>query len=71
LGSRSHWETPDVSPVLVQLNGWPNAIPSLHVSTALLFLLFAGESRVRRCMAWAYLAGSVGATLAFEHYMID
>ena len=44
---------------------------SLHVSTALLFLLFAGESRVRRCMAWAYLAGSVGATLAFEHYMID
>jgi hypothetical protein len=62
---------PDVSPVLVQLNGWPNAIPSLHVSTALLFLLFAGKSRVRRGIAWAYLAGTVGATLAFEHYLID
>jgi hypothetical protein len=63
--------SPDVSPVLVQLNGWPNAIPSLHVSTALLFLLFAGESRVRRGIAWAYLAGTVCATLAFEHYLID
>ena len=62
---------PEVSPVLVQLNGWPNAIPSLHVSTALLFLLFAGKSRVRRGIAWAYLAGTVGATLAFEHYLID
>ena len=62
---------PDVSPVLVQLNGWPNAIPSLHVSTALLFLLFAGKGRVRRGIAWAYLAGTVGATLAFEHYLID
>ena len=63
--------SPDVSPVLVPLNGWPNAIPSLHVSTALLFLLFAGNSRVRRGIAWAYLAGTVGATLAFEHYLID
>jgi len=63
--------SPDVSPVLAQLDGWPNAIPSLHVSTALLFLLFAGKSRIRRGIAWAYVAGTVGATLAFEHYMID
>jgi hypothetical protein len=63
--------SPDVSPVLVPLSGWPNAIPSLHVSTALLFLLFAGKSRVRRGIAWVYLAGTVGATLAFEHYLID
>jgi hypothetical protein len=63
--------SPDVAPVLVPLSGWPNAIPSLHVSTALLFLLFAGKSRVRRGIAWSYLAGTVGATLAFEHYLID
>jgi hypothetical protein len=53
------------------LHGWPNAIPSLHVSTALLFLLFAGESRVRRGIAYVFLAGTIGATLAFEHYVID
>jgi hypothetical protein len=62
---------PDVAPVLVRLGGWPNAIPSLHVSTALLFVLFAGESWVLRCFAWSYLAGTVAATLAFEHYLID
>lgn len=62
---------PDVSPVLIQLNGWPNAMPSLHVSTALLFVLFAGRDRVVRALAWGYLAGTVGATLVLEHYLID
>ena len=70
-GSAFPMGNPDVSPALVQLSGWPNAIPSLHVSTALLFVLFAGKNRVLRVVAWIYLAGTVAATLAFEHYLID
>ncbi len=62
---------PDVSPVLVRLGGWPNAIPSLHLSTALLFVLFSGSGRAVRSIAWIYLAGTAAATLAFEHYLID
>jgi hypothetical protein len=61
-----------VVPLLpVKLDRWPNAIPSLHLSTALLFVLFAGRSRVLRGIAWVYLAGTVAATLAFEHYTTD
>jgi hypothetical protein len=62
---------PSVSPVLVRLNYWPNAIPSLHLATALLFVFFAGKNRLLRCLAWMYLAGTTAATLAFEHYTID
>jgi hypothetical protein len=62
---------PDVSPVLVPLGGWPNAMPSLHLTTALIFVLFAGNNRVLRCIAWIYLGGTAAATLAFEHYLID
>jgi hypothetical protein len=70
-GSLFPMGNPDVSPVLVPLSGWPNAMPSLHVSTALLFVLFAGKSRILRSLAWLYLAGTIAATLAFEHYVID
>lgn len=62
---------PDVSPVLVPLGGWPNAMPSLHVTTALLFVFFAGRNRMLRCVACIYLAGTMAATLVFEHYVID
>lgn len=62
---------PDVSPVLIPLSGWPNAMPSLHLTTALIFVLFAGENRFFRYFSWIYLAGTVAATLAFEHYLID
>ena len=62
---------PAVSLVLVKLPNWPNAISSLHVATALLFVLFAGRSRALRLIAWTFLAGTVLATLAFEHYVID
>ena len=54
-----------------ETNFFPNAIPSLHVSTALLLALFAGRSRILHCIAWVYVAGTVAATLAFEHYVID
>jgi hypothetical protein len=53
------------------VDGWPNAIPSVHLATALLFVFFAGENRWLRGLAWIYAAGTVAATLAFEHYMID
>jgi hypothetical protein len=62
---------PNVAPALVSLNYWPNAIPSLHVATALLFVFFAGKNRLLRGIAWFYLAGTALATLAFEHYAID
>jgi hypothetical protein len=62
---------PDVSPLLVRLNYWPNAIPSLHVATALLFVFFSGRNRWLGGIAWLYVALTVAATLAFEHYVID
>ncbi len=70
-GGAFPWGNPDVSPVPVRLDYWPNAIPSLHVATALLFVFFSGRSPVLRSIAWLYLAGTVAATLAFEHYVID
>jgi len=62
---------PAVAPAPVLLAGWPNAMPSLHCATAILFVYFSGGNRFLRCFAWAYLAGTVAATLAFEHYFID
>jgi len=62
---------PMVPPVLVKLEGWPNAMPSLHVATALLLALFAGKSKIAQYFAWTYLAGTVAATMALEHYFID
>jgi hypothetical protein len=64
-------EAPAVSAVLIKLDRWPNAIPSLHVSTALLFAFFAGRNRGLRWIAFMYVAGTALATLAFEHYVID
>jgi hypothetical protein len=63
--------SPSVSLDLIRLDNWPNAMPSLHVSIALLFVLFAGKSRALRWIASTYLAGTILATLAFEHYVVD
>jgi hypothetical protein len=62
---------PHVAPVLVYLPGWPNAIPSLHLATAILLVYFSAQNRFMRAFAWVYLAGTAAATLAFEHYVID
>jgi hypothetical protein len=70
-GAAFPMETPSVSAVLIKLDGWPNAIPSLHVSTALVLAFFAGRNQVLRWIAWTYVAGTVLATLAFEHYVVD
>jgi hypothetical protein len=62
---------PQVAPVPIHLAQWPNAIPSLHFATAILFVQFAGKNRILQCVAWVYLVGTAAATLAFEHYVID
>src|SRR5439155_25160554 len=62
---------PEVAIAPVRLAFWPNAIPSLHLATAVLLIHFAGRSRVMRGFAWVYLAGTAAATIALEHYVID
>jgi hypothetical protein len=63
---------PNVSPMPITLDAQPNAIPSLHMSTAVLFVLFSEGSRTLRAFAWLFFAGTVMATLALgEHYLID
>jgi hypothetical protein len=55
----------------IQLTGSPNAFPSLHVGTALVFVLFS-PNKFWQGVALAFLTGTVFATLATgEHYVID
>ena len=70
-GSMFPLGNPAVGPVPIRLDHWPNAIPSLHLTTAIVFVYFAGANRFLRSLAWIYLAGTAAATLAFEHYSID
>lgn len=53
------------------LDGYPNAMPSLHMATALMLVLFHNRSRWLLGISCAFLAGTIGATLALEHYVID
>jgi len=62
---------PNVAPLLARLDGYPNAMPSLHVATALLLVLFNGGKRWLLSIALLFLAGTVAATLALEHYVVD
>jgi hypothetical protein len=63
---------PAVSAHLMRVSESPNAIPSLHVSAAILLVMFAGKRLALRLAAWLYLVGTVAATLALgEHYIID
>jgi len=63
--------SPNVAPMPALLEGYPNAMPSLHMATALLLVLFTGRIRWLLSVALLFLAGTVAATLAFEHYVID
>src|SRR5258708_9773358 len=63
-------ENPNVAPVPELLEGYPNAMPSLHVATALLLVLFTGRNRLLLPGAVLFLAGTVAATIAFGHYVI-
>jgi hypothetical protein len=62
---------PLITATPVQLDYWPNAIPSLHLTSAILLVHFSGGNSFWRRLACLYLAGTAAATLAFEHYLID
>lgn len=53
------------------LAGYPNAMPSLHLATALALVLFSKRNRWLLSLSIAFLVGTIAATLAFEHYVID
>lgn len=63
--------TPHFVAIPALLEGYPNAMPSLHLATALLFVLFNGRNRWLLLAALLFLAGTAAATLTFEHYVID
>jgi hypothetical protein len=68
----ANWTHPGNVPMdIVRLNGSPNCFPSLHFSTALLFVIFA-KGRGWRIVAMLFLAGTGLATVTTgEHYIID
>ena len=68
----AHWLfAPQVQPVAIKLAGMPNAFPSLHIGTALVFV-FLAPGKLWRAVSLAFLAGTGLATLATgEHYVID
>ncbi|HWC98091.1 MAG TPA: phosphatase PAP2 family protein [Candidatus Sulfopaludibacter sp.] len=56
---------------IIRLSAPPNAFPSLHLATALLFFLFS-EGRVWRAWTFCFLVLTALATLSTgEHYMVD
>jgi hypothetical protein len=62
---------PAVTPDAVRLAGMPNAFPSLHIGTALVFLMFA-PGKIWKAVAFLFLAATSLATLSTgEHYVID
>jgi hypothetical protein len=55
----------------IRLAGMPNAFPSLHMATALVFVFFA-PGKLGRAVALAFLAATALATLSTgEHYLVD
>ncbi len=69
---RTQWLHPPAVPAdTIRLSGMPNAFPSLHAATALVFVLFA-PTRLTRACAMVFLAATCMATLSTgEHYVID
>ena len=69
---RGQWLHPlAVEAVPIRLSGMPNAFPSLHLATALVFVFYSG-GRASRAWSLAFLAGTLMATIATgEHYVID
>lgn len=69
---RSGWLHPSpVQAEVIRASGMPNAFPSLHVATAVVFMFFA-RGRLMRGVALGIAAATVLATLSTgEHYLID
>jgi hypothetical protein len=64
-------QPPVVQAGVIRLSGMPNAFPSLHLATALLFVFFA-QGRLWRTVALSYLVLTAAATISTgEHYVID
>jgi hypothetical protein len=62
---------PYVTPAPVRFTGMPNAFPSLHIATALLFVIFA-PGKIWKGVALLILVATGLATLSTgEHYVID
>lgn len=62
---------PAVQAVAIRLSGMPNAFPSLHTATALVFVSFA-RGRLWQTISILFLAATLLATLSTgEHYAID
>jgi hypothetical protein len=68
----AQWLHPPAVPAdTIRLSGMPNAFPSLHVATALIFVFFA-PTRLARAFSLVFLAATCMATLSTgEHYVID
>jgi PAP2 superfamily len=62
---------PPVAPGAIRLAAIPNAFPSLHIGTALVFVMFA-PGKLWKAVALIFLVATGLATLATgEHYLID
>ncbi len=69
---RAQWLHPHVvQAVAVRLSGMPNAFPSLHAATALVFVSFA-RGKLWQTISLIFFAGTILATISTgEHYAID
>jgi len=69
---KARWLNPPVvAPGLIRMSGSPNAFPSLHLATAMIFVLFS-RGPISRFFSLAFLGATVLATLSTgEHYVID
>lgn len=67
------WHLPKIAaPHVLRLAAFPNCIPSVHMSTALMAAFFVSSWRVGRWLGAVYVALTVLATLGLgEHYLID
>ncbi len=62
---------PAVQATAIRLTGLPNAFPSLHLGTALVFVFFA-PTKLWKAVALVFLAATCLATLSTgEHFVID
>lgn len=67
------WHIPKlITPHVLQLSAYPNCMPSVHMSTALMAGFFVSRWRVGRWLGGVYVGFTVLATLGLgEHYLID
>ena len=69
---RAQWlHPPAVHDVVIRFSGMPNAFPSLHAATALVFVCFARKP-LWQTISVLFLTGTILATISTgEHYAID